>query len=596
MAKTILKFIGGLNKDRIGANCQVIEHTNDKGQVCRIMIDDGSLFVPYGTEFSAAYPNVEKYFDRTDLKTQNNLSAPEPVDALFITHTHQDHIGALIACVRMGYRLPPIYTSEYTGHVIRLSFSREGVKIPEIRRVKEYNEIKLKDVEVTPFYVGHSAVDSMGFTVRTFSNDKPYARVIDYGDFLTLEQMPLGHGFDKNKHLEDLRKKPAPFTLAELDSTSTTKTKRKRIGFEKAVENTYCVCQENADRSIIVSPVLSGSWNNVAIDLEVAKRLGTKVFFEGQGLKTPKDALKLSGYDKYDDVMYHGSVHDYLADKNIKRKYIICTGAFVQGLDEYMNNVSQTPFSPIYMSSLTKMALGMHPDFQVSSDYLFITRQRDVESIIGDLGMQARHLLAAQGAKIVTTPCGKSQTHFEEVMMQDPNHIDPQSLRELLEDIDAVVDHLTVLPIHGTTEQRQATQDIAQVMDICSYMSYNGDHFEISPQGLKKIEKNEEDEANTFFALKKVFKGMDGREDIPFEGISEYWLIDENYRGIEKLCEVSNVVQTGPKSHSSGKHIDVEALENLPQGEKISPYTHKPSLRKVKKAGKKRTFPQKQRD
>ena len=30
-AQTLLKFVGGVNKDRIGGNCSVIEHTDEKG-------------------------------------------------------------------------------------------------------------------------------------------------------------------------------------------------------------------------------------------------------------------------------------------------------------------------------------------------------------------------------------------------------------------------------------------------------------------------------------------------------------------------------------------------------------------------------------
>ena len=34
---TNLKFIGGVNKDRIGGNCSIIEHTDETGNTTRVM-------------------------------------------------------------------------------------------------------------------------------------------------------------------------------------------------------------------------------------------------------------------------------------------------------------------------------------------------------------------------------------------------------------------------------------------------------------------------------------------------------------------------------------------------------------------------------
>lgn len=568
MAKTVITFIGGLNKDRIGANCQVLEHTDSSGKTTRVMVDLGSLFVPYGSEFSLAYPNVDKYFDRIDIEKQQATKALKPIEALFITHAHQDHIGALIACVQMGYQLPPIYTDEYTGHNIRLAFHAEGVKTPELKRVKDSDEVMIGDVEVTPFNVSHSSVNALGFMIRTFDNGKPYTRVIDYGDFLTLEKMPIGHAFNKESHLKMLKEKPAPTTLVELDSTSTGRSTVERIGFEQAVENTYAVCKENKDRHIVISPVIASSLNNIAIDLEVARRLNTKIMLDGQGLKIPLNALKLSGIDTYEDQIYHGHMRAYLADNSVKTKYIVNTGALGQGLLEYENNLSDTPTSPIYTSSLTKMALGLHPDIKISKDCLALMRQRDIVSITGTSGAQIRQLLASQGAKVVMTPGTKPQKHFQEVIMQDPNHIDAQSLVDLMKDVREVSDKLIAFPLHGTVEQRQTTKELMESVEIDSFMSENGESFELNPNGVHSMEENQ---INTWLALRNVLPGMDERADVPLEGISQFWLINENYERIKQLGEVDNVRRSGAKPHKSSKidEDEIERLGQLPMREKI---------------------------
>ncbi|MBR6327649.1 MAG: hypothetical protein IKR60_02095, partial [Alphaproteobacteria bacterium] len=270
----------------------------------------------------------------------------------------------------------------------------------------------------------------------------------------------------------------------------------------------------------------------------------------------------------YDEQIYHGHLRAYLIDNTIGKKYMICTGAFGQGFFEYQNNLADTPTSPIYTASFTKLVLGLHPDLKISKDVLIKMGQRDIVSITGTSVEQMRHLGASQGAKVVMTPGTKPQKHFEEVIMQDSNHIDAKSLTDLMEKVRGVSDKMIAFPLHGTVEQRQTTKDLMNSINIESYMSENGESFEFGPEGIKAHEGHP---INTWFALRQVFPGMDERADILPEGLSQFWLIDENYERIEQLGEVDNVRRSGVKPHRSSK-IDDETIakyDSLPIKEKI---------------------------
>ena len=278
-AHTNLKFIGGVNKDRIGGNCSVIEHTDEKGETNRIMFDLGSIFTPQESGFIAAYPNVDEYFDRINPTDGKRLKASKPVSALFLTHAHEDHIGALVNYTKMGYVLPPMKASGFTRNFVRLAFAKEGLKIPEIEKVKAGDVVKIgNNMEVEAVDVSHSVIDSLGFYTLTYAEDKPYAAIMNNGDFLTEEEMPVGKSFSREQYLDVFKRKAAPTTAVCLDSTSTTPVAKERIGFAKAVDNTYNEVMENTDRNLIVSPVISRSVQNIAIDIETARRLKTKVF------------------------------------------------------------------------------------------------------------------------------------------------------------------------------------------------------------------------------------------------------------------------------------------------------------------------------
>ena len=112
---TKLKFIGGVNRDRIGGNCSIIEHTDEEGGVTRVMFDLGTMFTPYESDFSAALPDVQEYFARRD--ENGNVTPPlKPVQALFLTHAHEDHIGAIAYLWRD--LLCPIYATPFAVELI----------------------------------------------------------------------------------------------------------------------------------------------------------------------------------------------------------------------------------------------------------------------------------------------------------------------------------------------------------------------------------------------------------------------------------------------------------------------------------------------
>ena len=306
LVKTTLTFIGGVNKDRIGGNCQVLEHTNAKGETTRVMFDLGSVLTPYETAFIAAYPNLDDYFDRVDPETKQIRKAIKPVSALFLTHKHDDHNGAIINYAKMGYILPQIYTGNSTRNFIRLWNNIESIALPsEPKALKGGDVIRFgDDIEVEAFNVSHSTSDALGFHTLVKKNGEPQVALVNNGDFKT-DFVPIGPSFNEDSYLDLLERKKAPLTVFELDSTSAVSGGLEIIGFEQNVQNVLKVIEEFNDCSLIISPVIARSDENMAIDAEVARRIGAKVFLDGFALPPVINAARLSGYDYFDDVLYH---------------------------------------------------------------------------------------------------------------------------------------------------------------------------------------------------------------------------------------------------------------------------------------------------
>ena len=581
--KTILKFIGGINKDRIGGNCSVLEHTDETGKTERVMFDLGSMFTPYESGFTAAYPNVDEYFDRTDLKTGKIYKALKPVNTLFITHAHEDHIGALINYTKMGYTLPPIKAGAFTRNFIRLAFAAEGMIAPEMEKIKAGDIIRVGDnIEVEAVDVSHSIVASLGFYTLTYNKGKPYAAIMNNGDFLTEEEMPFGKAFNKARYLDTLKRKKVPTTVLCLDSTSTTPQSSERIGFDKAVENTYNAVMTHADRNLIISPVISRSVQNIAIDVETARRLGTKIFLDGKWLQTVKNAMALSGYENFDDVIYKGTIQGYLNDKRLTKKYIVCTGAFAQGLENYEYNVGIDDTSPIPMSSATKMALDLHPYVKIDKNVLILARQRIIEEINGRTGPKMLQLFASQGAAVVMTPGNRPVGGFEEVRMQDSGHANANAVKALMIDVKKAVPDVIVIPIHGNPEQCRNTEEIMSGIGVKTYVAGNQEGLEISHGKVINVEPKVT--PMTWYAVKSVMPNPFAEREIPLEGMKEYWEVTEDYHPLQKICEVQNTTKSKERGKYNNHEKKISQAEEMPYREQMRKTSLKTKNKKIKTA------------
>ena len=579
-AKTTVKYIGGVNKDRIGGNCSVIEHTDKRGNTDYVMFDLGSIFTPYETGFVAAFPKVDDYFDRVDPKTGVETKALTPVKTLFLTHVHEDHVGGLINYVKMGYKLPPIKTDGFTRNLIRLAFREEGLSEPDIERVKDGEIVKVGDnITVKAFAVGHSTCDPLGFVTVTYDDGKPFAVSNNFGDFHT-EETPVGKSFNVDSHTNYLKSIGLPVMMF-IDSTSTSPNGSERIGYEQAIENTYNVIKKHKDKSIIISPVISRSVQNIAIDIEAARRLGTKVCLDGKWLNLVKNAMTLSGYTDFDDVVYKGNLKSYLADDKIKLKYIVNTGAFAQGLENYEYNVGVDEISPIPMSSATKMALDLHPVLRVDDKVLVIARQRIIDEINGRTGPKMLQLFASQGAVVVMSPSSQKVGNFEEVKMQDSGHINKENLVKLMKIYKEAGIDMIVFPVHGNPEQCQDTAELMKELGIDVCLIENNEGINVEDGKISLIEPKLT--PLTWIAVRSISPNPFADRDIPLEGLKEYWEVTEDYEPISKICEVANVQKFSPRDENySNFHKFLEKADDLPNRESMKSKKVKPKAKKKK--------------
>ncbi|MDD3818973.1 MAG: ribonuclease J [Actinomycetota bacterium] len=312
--KTNLKLIplGGLNG--VGKNMMVFEKDN------RIIIVDCGLMFP-----DDDMPGVDFIIPDFSYIKKNK----EKVEALIVTHGHEDHIGGIPFLFKEIN--VPIFATKLTIGLIKAGLNNSGIGM----KIK-YNEIDPdKPLNIGPFHidffrVNHSIPDGIGLIIKT-----DVGTVLHTGDFK----------FD----LTPIDKKVTQFSkIAEAGSKGVLallcdSTNAEEAGYtlpEKDVGKTLHDKFEEAPKRIIVA-TFSSHIHRIQQVLDVARKSGRKVAISGKSiLKTIRVSSEL-GYLKIpeDIIIPITRIDDY----PLKEIVILATGS--QG-------------EPL--SALNRMALGEH--------------------------------------------------------------------------------------------------------------------------------------------------------------------------------------------------------------------------------------------
>jgi ribonuclease J len=152
--------LGGLGE--IGKNMMALEYHKDI-----IVIDAGVMFP------DADMPGVDLVIPDISYLVENR----ERVRAIFITHGHEDHTGALPFILRELH--VPVYAPRLALGLISVKLGEhKGLRGSKLIEATPGKEVHVGDFRVNFFPVCHSIPDAMGLAIKT-----PLGLVIHTGDF-----------------------------------------------------------------------------------------------------------------------------------------------------------------------------------------------------------------------------------------------------------------------------------------------------------------------------------------------------------------------------------------------------------------------------
>ena len=418
--------LGGLNE--IGKNMTAYEYG---GEI--IVVDCGMAFPGddmYGID--CVIPDVSYL-----VKNKSRLRG------LFITHGHEDHIGA-IPYVLKQINLP-IYCTRFTAGLIRLKLQEHRLlDSTKLVTVEAGQTVKAGKFQVEFIHVNHSIADSVAFAIHT-----RMGTVVHTGDF-KIDSTPIDGEVIDLARFGELGKEGVLALLA--DSTNV-----ERPGFtpsEKTVGATFTRQFQGCDDRIIVTTFASNV-HRIQQVLDAAAAFGRKVAVTGRSMENIMKVSTELGYMK----VPKNTLVDINKIKGLpkNRQVIVTTGS--QGEE---------------MSALYRMAFSQHKQVELGAgDKVIIS----ASAIPGNEVTVSRVIneLFRKGVKVVYNKA-------------DILHVSGHACQEELKIIHALTKPRFFIPLHGEQRMLQIHSQLAQDMGMDRNhiaIADNGAVIEITAKTIK---------------------------------------------------------------------------------------------------------------
>ena len=418
--------LGGLNE--IGKNLTVYEYGGDIVVVdCGMGFPDDDM---YGID--VVIPDVSYL-----IKNQSKIRG------IFITHGHEDHIGALPYVLRSVQA--PIYATRMSAGLIRLKLEEHRlVSNTKLITCEAGDVVKAGKFSVEFIHVNHSIADACAFAIKC-----PVGTCIHTGDF-KIDPTPIQGGMIDLARLGQLGNEGVLALLA--DSTNV-----ERPGFtrtERSVGASFDALFRGCEERIIVTTFASNV-DRIQQIIDVAARYGRRVAVSGRSMENIMKVSTELGYMKVPD----GVLMDLNQIQSLPKKKICIITTGSQG---------ET------MSALSRMAFSTHRQVEIMPGDRIIISASAIPGNENSIGNVINELYR-KGAEVINE-------------RERALHVSGHACQDELKIIHALVKPKFFIPIHGEQRMLKIHARLAQDMGMPAnhvVISDIGRVIEVSQKSVK---------------------------------------------------------------------------------------------------------------
>ncbi|HVT43582.1 MAG TPA: ribonuclease J [Thermoanaerobaculia bacterium] len=421
--------LGGLGE--IGMNLMVYELADSM-----IAVDCGMMFPDASTlGVDVVIPDMTYLFDNA-----------AKLSAVFLTHGHEDHIGALPF---LADRIrAPVYGMPLTLGFVRDKLEEFGIaKDVELRELRPRELVEAGSFRVEPITVPHSIVDAVAFGI-----DTPIGKIVHTGDF-KFDQTPVD---GKRADLARLARWGEEGVLV-LVSDSTNAVVAGYTPSERTVGRAFEGIFAQASGRIIVTTFASHI-HRIQQIVDLASKRGRVVHFVGRSIVDNVETAERLGHLRIPNTVRPGGRDP---DEEPHRTVIVTTG---------------TQGEPT--SALARMALNEHRAIQLrQGDTVIISartipgNERAVAHVIDHIYRRGANVLYHETSDIHVSGHGAEEELRLMMSLTKPRYF---------------------VPMHGTMRHMTLHARLAETMGIAAediFVVVNGSVVEIGPAAGRVLDE-----------------------------------------------------------------------------------------------------------
>ncbi|MEG0249861.1 MAG: ribonuclease J [Peptostreptococcus sp.] len=419
--------LGGMNE--IGKNMTVIEYKDE------IIVIDAGLSFPEDEllGIDIVIPDITYLVKNID-----------KVKAIFITHGHEDHIGAIPYILKKIN--VPVYGSALSIELIRVKLKEHRITNAKLNIVEPKQHIKLKNMSIEFIKVNHSIPDAYSIAVHTNQGV-----IYHTGDF-KIDLTPIdGEMMDIHRICEISDKEGILLMMAD----STNADKPGMTMSEKSVGEGLEDLFKKAQNSRIIVATFASNIHRLQQIADVAKMYNRKVAVSGRSMVNIVGVAKELGYLNTDeDIIDLNDIHKYKDSELV----IITTGS--QG-------------EP--MSALARMANSEHKKVEIKKGDLVIISAHPIPGNEKTVSKVINFLLE-KGADVVSSDIADI-------------HVSGHARRDELKLMQAFAKPKFFLPVHGEYKMLKRHSELASEVGTDPnniFIMSNGDVLEVDKKSARK--------------------------------------------------------------------------------------------------------------
>jgi ribonuclease J len=398
---------------------------------------DSNVVVDAGVSFpDEAFPGIDRI--APDLSPLRGVR----VDAILLTHGHEDHVGALpLLCEWCD---APVYGLPFTLALARRRLEEAGLTSVRLVEARRGETVRAGAFGATFFRVSHSVPDSAAIRIEAGGRT-----VFHSGDFKLDDDPPDGETTD----VEEIRRAASQgVDLALVDSTNAERPGR---ALSERIAGAGLVAAFRDAPGRIVLTTFSSHVARISQAAEAAMSQGRRVAILGRSMRTIAEIA-----ERFGRIRVPAGSRIAPADlAGVPARRVLCLVGGSQG----------EPFSALY-----RLALDEHADLKLDPDDVVLFSARTIPGHERSVNRVTDHLVR-RGAHVLRET-------------EPPIHVSGHAHRDDIADWLRLVSPRAVLPVHGEVRMLAAAAAVARDVGVPGGnvpLLDNGDRLTISAAGLR---------------------------------------------------------------------------------------------------------------